>query len=201
MNPITSTQGGSSPYVNQAASGSQRAGGGDPAERLEKSLTSFLTEQKVSTEDQTKIQTELKDAVAALANSTSLTPQKVKDALSEVLTEHGIDGDSFVSQLGTPASQGSQTQSGQSSASGEGPRGGGGPRRAGGPPPGGGPPPTSDDTETSETTETSAASEIDALLEWLEEQSGTSSTSSSSRVDTFPDSFIKRGGGNLDATT
>lgn len=198
MNSITSTQGGSSPYANQAAGRGQRTGGGDPGERLEKSLTSFLTEQKVSSEDQTKIQTELKDAVATLANSTSLTPQKVKNALSEVLTEHGIDGDRFVSQLGTP---GSQPQSGQTSASAEGPRGGGGPRRAGGPPPGGGPPPTSDDTETSETTETSAASEIDALLEWLEEQSGTSSTSSKAHVDTFPDSFIKRGGGNLDATT
>ncbi|QDT03987.1 hypothetical protein K227x_23730 [Rubripirellula lacrimiformis] len=202
MNPISSSQASSASFASQSTAQGQRGGGSSPGQRLDQSLTAFLSEEGVSSEDQAKIKTELSDAVAALQSSGSLVaPTQVKDALSQILTENGIDSDSFISQLGTPAASGSKQQGGESQSGGPGGPGGpgGGPRRAGGPPP----PPEGSESESTETTETTETSEIEAYLEWLQQQStgtSTSRTGSSVRPDTFPGSFLKRGGGNLDAS-
>ncbi|EMI55898.1 hypothetical protein [Rhodopirellula sallentina] len=190
MTSISSTAASSQSYATSSAGRSQARQ--SPAERLEQSLTSFLDEQGVSSDDQTAIKSELSDAVAELASSGSqVSPSDVKSALSEILSSRGLDGESFVSQLGTPGSGGGQGQ-GVEGGSGRGPRG------AGGPPPGGGPPPSD---ETSETSSTSELTDIEALMELLEEQSSESgSVGQNSQADIFPGIYIKRGGGNLDAT-
>ncbi|WP_404306879.1 hypothetical protein [Neorhodopirellula lusitana] len=180
MSSISSVQ--SSNTYTQSTGRSQ---GGTPAERLDQSLTGFLEGEGVSSEDQTKIKSEFEDAVSSLAAAGSQTsPTEIKSALSEVLTSNGLDGESFVSKLGTPGSG----QAGR----------GGGPRGAGGPPP----PPKS----SSETSETSETTDIETLLELLETQaeSEVSSTSSafsasSESKQTFPGLYINRDGGNLDA--
>ncbi|MFG0288163.1 MAG: hypothetical protein ACF8CQ_08315 [Rhodopirellula sp. JB044] len=188
MTSISSAAASSQSYATSPAGRPQRQ---SPAERLEQSLTSFLDEQGVSSDDQTAIKSELSDAVAELASSGSqVSPSDVKSALSDILSSRGLDGESFVSQLGTPGSGGGQGQ-GIEGGSGRGPRG------AGGPPPGGGPPPSD---ETSEASSTSELTDIEALIELLEEQSSESgSVGQNSQADIFPGIHIKRGGGNLDA--
>lgn len=204
MNPVSSTSAFSQTQVSSSASRAQSAGQ-SPANRLDESLSAFLTEKGVSTEDQTAIKSELSDAITSLVSAgTAVSPTEVKAALSEILSDRGLDGEGFVSQLGTPGSGGGQgsssrEQGGQRVGGGRRGGGGGGPRGAGGPPPGGRPGAADESTETTSTSETS---EIDDLLAWLESQTSESESYSGSKTTThtLPGSFIKRGGGNLDAT-
>ncbi|MCM2369865.1 hypothetical protein [Aporhodopirellula aestuarii] len=199
MNPISSTSASAQTYVTSATSRGQ-ASGGNPAERLEQSLTSYFDEQGVSSDEQTAIKSELSDAITSLKSSAStLSPTEVKESLSEILTNHGLDGEGFVSQLGTPQSGGDQ--GGQEASEGRGPGGGkgGGPRGAGGPPPRGGARAGGASEGTEESSATLESSDIDDLLEWLDSQTSDSDTETTQSVQTFPESFIKRGGGNLDA--
>ncbi len=166
--------------------GSWGSRGGNPSERLTSDLSKFFSKEQVASDVQQTIKSEFRDALSALSSSGSqVGPTQIKEALTKVLTSHGLDGESFVSGLGTPPTGNAAAQQG-GQASGKRPPGGG-------PPP---PPPS-----TSETSSSSETDYLQQLLELLSEDAststGTSATQTSQQV--LPGSFINRSGGNLDA--
>ncbi|QDV24677.1 hypothetical protein [Aureliella helgolandensis] len=186
MSSIPSINSSAASQVQQGAS-SRPSRGGNPGERLNSDLTSFLKQEGVSSEGQQKIKSEFSDALESLASTgTQVSSSQVKETLSKVLESNGLDGDSFVSGLGSPqAKNGGAAQAGQ------------GKRPHGGGPPGGGPPPQS----TEATSSSSETSYLEDLLEALAESSSSSneSSTSQSQSNVFPGNYINRSGGNLDA--
>ena len=114
---ISPTQRTSNAQSSQAQSGGRPSKGG-PGGKLEKDLSNYLTEQGVSSDKQAAIKTQLKEAITELQSSgLAIDPTQVKAALSEILTENGLDGETFVSGLGTPGTS-TGTQRGGSGQSG-----------------------------------------------------------------------------------
>ncbi len=182
MSSIPSINTSSASQVQQG-SDSRPARGGNPGERLNNDLTSFLKQEGVSSEGQAKIKSEFSDALESLTSTGSqVAPSQVKEALSKVLASNGLDGDTFVTGLGTPSgNKGGAVQGSQ----GQRPRGGGPP------------PPPSDTSSTSSSSETSY---IEDLLEALTNSNTSSneSSASQSQSDVLPGTYINRSGGNLD---
>ena len=183
MSSIRSINTSSASQVQQG-SGSRPARGGNPGERLNNDLTSFLKQEGVSSEGQAKIKSEFSVALESMSSTSSQAdPSQVKEALSKVLSSNGLDGDTFVSGLGTP--QGNKSDAVQ---------GGQGQRPRGGGPP----PPPKETTSNSSSSETSY---IEDLLEALTNSTTRSneSSASQSQSNVLPGTYINRSGGNLDA--
>jgi hypothetical protein len=185
MGAISSTACGCGVHSSQNAS-SQRSG--THGKKLEKDLTDFLQGLGVSQQEQTAIQSEIKDALQANGKANGRPDfSKLKDSIKSVLDKHGIDGSKFTQSLPAPpqgagANEGTDRDSlsfsssidpsGNASASrtssGAPPNG----IPSGGPPPGGrpqGPPPGGGSQGSSSTEETSESSDALTLQELIDQ--------------------------------
>lgn len=97
----------SSSFSTSATSGSSRSNKRNGPKQFENDLQSFLTTQGVSASDQKSILTEIQDALKSqLSSGSRPDPAKLKDTVSGVLSNHGIDASGFISQLPDPLAGG-----------------------------------------------------------------------------------------------
>ncbi len=167
-----------------SAVGSSR--GSNPARRLEQDLSKYLSAKGVSSDDQSTIQDEIKQAIASSTSDGSRpTPSTVQSAVKSVLDKHGLQGDDFVSKIPSLQARSNAGGFAQGAAG-----------RPSGPPPGGhagrppGPRPVdqdgdSDDSSVSTTnssSNTSNESFIQKLLTLLAEVTSGSDSQSASKA-------------------
>lgn len=97
-------------YSSSAYSQAQGAGGrhGHGPQRLENDLTSFLTQQGVSSDEQSQILSEVKSQLSSQRSSSSTRPDRTQliDTVSSVLQSHGLDGDKFAQSIPAPPERG-----------------------------------------------------------------------------------------------
>ena len=181
-------------------SAAHSARSGSPARRLEQDLSKYLSAQGVSTDDQSTIQDEIKQAIASATTEGSRPePATIRSAVKSVLDKHGLNGDDFVSKLPAPSSRpvaGGRAQGAAGRPSGPPPGG-----RPAGPPPG--PPPVDNDDDddssvnsTSSTDSTSSESFLKKLLTLLAEIASNSDTSSISNSSSQTSATINRSASN-----
>lgn len=148
--------------------GSAGSRGPAPTGELPPGLKSDLAEiaesEGLTSEEEASLESDVQDALASLFESSEgrPDPDSVKDVISSVFEEYGLDAEQLADRLGPP-------QGGP----------GGGPR-AGGPPPGG-PPPAAGESDSSEDTDADSTL-IETLQNLLENLSDSEDTETVNKI-------------------